>query len=184
MRRSDRTERAAISSPPATTLLGSQFTVLHSERGGGYSVLEWRTPPQAPSPPLHVHHHTDEGFYVLEGRLCLMVEDDQSVYRPGTFALVRHRQRHTWWNSGEQTAVFLTLISPPGLKNYFAELAAGLARTASRDEAAALRNELSTRYDVEMVGPPIIEGKSPTNRSTSHLTGSARATLVSGPSPP
>jgi len=55
--------------------------------------------------------------------------------------------------------VFLTLISPAGFEAYFAELAAGLARAASSDDAIALRNQLSTRYDVEVVGPPIFQGQ-------------------------
>jgi hypothetical protein len=82
-----------------------------------------------------------------------------TVYEPGTFVLVRHGQRHTFWNPGERAAVFLTLISPAGFEAYFADLAAGLARAASSDEAVALRNRLSTRYDVEIVGLPLFQGQ-------------------------
>jgi uncharacterized cupin superfamily protein len=106
----------------------------------------------------HLHHRTDEGFYVLEGRLCLVIDDKQTVYEPGAFVLVRRGQRHTFWNPGERAAVFLTLISPSGFEAYFAELAAGLARAGSSDETVALRNQLSTQYDVEVVGPPLFDG--------------------------
>jgi hypothetical protein len=74
-------------SPLVTALLGSHFTVLHSEDGAAYSVLEWRTPPEAPSPPLHLHHRTDEGFYVLEGRLCLVIDDKQPCTSPARSCL-------------------------------------------------------------------------------------------------
>jgi hypothetical protein len=82
-----------------------------------------------------------------------VVEDDCAVCEPGAFVLIRRGQRHTWWNPGDETAVFLTVISPAGLEAYFAELAAGLARAASSDEADALRSRLSRRYDVDVVGP-------------------------------
>lgn len=140
--------------PPSTSLLGSQFTVLHTEPGAAYSVLRWRTPPGAPAPPLHLHRRIDEGFYVLEGRLGLMVEDEQTEHQSGGFVLIRHGQRHTFWNAGDQPAVFLALISPPGLEAYFAELAHGLPRATSEEDAVALRDDLSTRYDVEVLGPP------------------------------
>ena len=39
-----------------------------AETGGAFALLEVSGPP-GDQPPLHVHHHDDEGFYVLEGEL-------------------------------------------------------------------------------------------------------------------
>lgn len=141
-------------SPPGTTLLDSRFTVLHIDARAAYSLLHWQTPPGASSPPLHRHRRTDEGLYVLAGRLGLLVEGEQSEHQPGAFALIGRGQRHTFWNPGDEPAVFLALISPAGLEDYFAELAPGLDHAASDEDAAGLRDELSTRHDVEIVGPP------------------------------
>jgi mannose-6-phosphate isomerase-like protein (cupin superfamily) len=99
-----------MSPPSVVGLLGSEITVLHAEAGAAYSLLRWRTPAGAPSPPLHLHRRTDEGFYVLQGALCLLIEDETRVHGPGEFALVRRGQRHSFWNLGEEAAVYLTFI--------------------------------------------------------------------------
>jgi hypothetical protein len=49
----------------------------------------------------------------------------------------------------------LSTVSPPGFEGYFEELAEGLAAAGDDEEAArSLREELSEKYDIEVVGPP------------------------------
>ena len=86
------------------------------------------------------------------GRLATDVDGEQTTHEQGSFALIRHGQKHTFWNPGEDTATYLVVLTPPGLEGYFAELAAGLAKGLSPAEANALRIDLVTRYDVEMAG--------------------------------
>jgi hypothetical protein len=43
-----------------------------AETAGAFALLEVSGPP-GDQPPLHVHHHDDEGFYVLAGELTLWV---------------------------------------------------------------------------------------------------------------
>lgn len=146
---------------PSFVLLGSEVTVLHVEPNGAYSLLEWRTPSGSPSPPVHLHRHTDEALYVLSGSLGLLVDERQGVYGRGSFCVIRRGQRHTFWNPGDEVAAYLALVSPPGLERYFAELATGLDRAQSADEARALRQRLADRYDVEVVGPPHVPSPDP-----------------------
>ncbi|MCX7702022.1 MAG: cupin domain-containing protein, partial [Gemmataceae bacterium] len=42
------------------------FKILPAETGGAYAVLEQQVPPGS-GPPLHVHRHETEIFYVLAG---------------------------------------------------------------------------------------------------------------------
>lgn len=137
--------------PTSFQLLGSAIRLLHVEPGA-FSLLEWRMPPGAPAPPLHLHRQTDEAIYVASGRLTTDVDGEQTTHEEGSFALIRRGQKHTFWNPGEDTARYLVLITPPGLESYFSELAAGLATGLSPAEANALRIDLITRYDVEMAG--------------------------------
>jgi quercetin dioxygenase-like cupin family protein len=44
----------------------STFKVTSEETGGAYAILEQKIPP-GHGPPLHVHRHETEIFYVLEG---------------------------------------------------------------------------------------------------------------------
>jgi hypothetical protein len=48
----------------------------------------------------------------------------------------------------------LLIISPPGLEQYFRQLAAQLGDINSQEASIELRNRLSEKYDMEVVGPP------------------------------
>jgi hypothetical protein len=61
---------------------------------------------------------------------------------------------HTFWNAGNETSSCLIVLSPPGFEGYFRELADGLATAESDEAAMVVRQRLSTRYDIEVVGPP------------------------------
>jgi hypothetical protein len=63
-------------------------------------------------------------------------------------------RRHAFWNAGSEPAAYLTPIAPAGLERCFRELADGLSRAPSADEAAALRRRLSETYDIVVAGPP------------------------------
>jgi mannose-6-phosphate isomerase-like protein (cupin superfamily) len=132
-------------------LLGSTVRLVHVVPAA-FSLLDWRTPPDAPAPPLHLHRQTDEGIYVASGRLATDIDGEQTTHEQGSFALIRRGREHTFWNPGENTASYLVLITPPGLESYFSELAAGLAAGLSPDDANALRRDLVARYDVEIAG--------------------------------
>jgi quercetin dioxygenase-like cupin family protein len=137
--------------PTSFQLLGAAVTLLHVEPGV-FSLLEWHIPPSATAPPPHLHRHTNEAVYVASGRLTTVVDGEQTTHETGSFTIIRHGQKHTFWNPGEGTAIYLVLITPPGLEGYFTELAAGLAAGLSPDEADALRRDLVTRHDVEIAG--------------------------------
>jgi len=45
-------------------------------------------------------------------------------------------------------------MSPAGVEKYLADLASGLRRVATGENAAALREHLSEAYDIAVEGPP------------------------------
>jgi mannose-6-phosphate isomerase-like protein (cupin superfamily) len=69
-------------------LIGNELT------GGAYRVLVGRAP-VGEGPPLHVHPHTDEGFYVGEGELTFVFPDRRVVAGPGSFVFVPRGVEHT-----------------------------------------------------------------------------------------
>ena len=73
---------------------------------------------------------------------------------PGSFTVVRPGQRHSFWNPGDGPAAYLTPIAPGGFEDYLRELAIGIRRARSEDEAATVRERLGQRYDITVVGPP------------------------------
>ena len=132
-----------------------KVTYLHEDPASGYALLEWEAPPGAVSPPVHVHHHTDEGFYVVSGVYKFLVDGREMDAPPGTYVLVSPGQAHTFWNAGDQPAKCLIILTPPDFAPYFRELSRSLASAASDEEAMGARRRLSARYDIEVVGPPI-----------------------------
>jgi mannose-6-phosphate isomerase-like protein (cupin superfamily) len=144
----------ASNEPERFDFLGFRVRYLHSDRASACSLLEWHAPPGGGGPPVHVHDHTEEGFYVLRGQIALLVDDEELAGGPGSYTLVRPGQRDTFWNPGDQPADYLTLISPPGFEDYIRDLAHGLEQAQSEDEAAALRKRLGESYDVTVLGPP------------------------------
>jgi mannose-6-phosphate isomerase-like protein (cupin superfamily) len=69
-------------------LIGNELT------GGAYRVLVGRAP-VGEGPPMHIHPHTDEGFYVADGELTFVFPDRQVVASPGTFVFVPRGAPHT-----------------------------------------------------------------------------------------
>jgi quercetin dioxygenase-like cupin family protein len=109
--------------PPAHWLLGGRYTVLTSgaETGGRLAALETLVPPGA-EPPPHVHDREDEGFLVLEGRLTLLVGDDEITLPAGAYALAPRGVPHTFRvEDGVPARVHVT-CAPAGFEDFVAEL--------------------------------------------------------------
>ena len=138
--------------PERFELLGFQVTYLHSSHG--FALLQWDAPARAAGIPIHYHDGTEEGFYVLRGQIALLVGQDEVVRDAGTYTIVQPGQRHTFWNPTDEGASYLTPVVPGGFAEYLRELARGLERNPSDEEAASLRERLGKKYDVTVVGPP------------------------------
>lgn len=92
------------------------------ETGGTFALWETTTPPGNPGPPPHVHCNEDEAFFLLEGRLELVVEGHVSVIGPGSFVNVPKGILHTFRNVGTIPASFLGLVAPAGFEGFFKEV--------------------------------------------------------------
>ncbi len=142
--------------PAATVSVGPvTVTYVHEDPAGGYALLEWEAPPGAASPPVHVHHRTDEGFYVLSGAFRFLVDGETIDGPAGTHVLVRAGLPHTFWNAAGAPARCLIILSPPEFAPYFRELSLGLADAKTDEDSIEVRRRLSARFDIEVVGPPI-----------------------------
>ncbi|MFI5283875.1 MAG: cupin domain-containing protein [Candidatus Dormibacterales bacterium] len=118
---------------------------VHTGPASPYSLIEWIAPPGTPSPPVHIHHQTDEGFYMLSGAFRFLLDGRTIDASAGAHVLVPREHAHTFWNSGREAASCLIVLSPPGFADYFRELASGLAASESDDAAMEVRQELSAQ---------------------------------------
>src|SRR5713101_6828118 len=146
------------STPIAKTVAlpgGHTITFVHRDAGGRYALIEWMAPPAIPGPPLHIHRLTDEGFYVLEGEFGFQAGEETLRRSSGAYVFVPRGRAHTFWNARPAPARLLVVISPAGFEPYFAELSEGLAAAGdSPDAGIRVRQALSAKYDIEVIGPP------------------------------
>jgi quercetin dioxygenase-like cupin family protein len=126
------------------------------ETGGSFAQIE-TDDPRGTATPLHIHHHEDETFYVIEGRITVLVGDERIELGAGDFAFVPRGVVHAYVVRSER-ARMLTTLSPAGLEELFVEL--GEPVTGHEPPAAGVMppmDELVRRfgaYGCEIVGPP------------------------------
>jgi quercetin dioxygenase-like cupin family protein len=123
--------------------------------GGAFSLWEAVLPAGA-SPPLHVHRHEDESFWVLEGTVTFRCGEETITGGPGTFVHLPRHAPHTF--VAEEPARLLGLATPGGLDRYFVDAGreaenAGLPAAGPPD--IALLKSVGERYGAEVVGPPL-----------------------------
>jgi mannose-6-phosphate isomerase-like protein (cupin superfamily) len=70
--------------------------------------------PRSDGPPMHTHANEDDAFYVLEGEMTFLVEDERVVAGPGTFVLVPPGVTHTFANEGDAPVRMLNVHAPAG----------------------------------------------------------------------
>ena len=98
-----------------TTKAGSEDT------SGTFTLLEAVTPPGG-GPLPHIHHREDKTFYVLEGDLEFMVEDDILKVSAGSWLVVPRGTLHTYKNTGTRAARYLGVLTPAGIEKFFEEV--------------------------------------------------------------
>jgi mannose-6-phosphate isomerase-like protein (cupin superfamily) len=85
----------------ATPLIGNVIGSLQNS----FVIAEWQDaggPPEPPRyiAPLHLHHHDDEAWYVLEGTLCVKIGNNEVEAHAGSAVLVPRGPPPTYWKQG------------------------------------------------------------------------------------
>jgi len=131
---------------------------IHAE-GPAWSVTEIAGHP-GDAVPLHVHHHEDEVFHVLEGELELLLDGERVIVGAGTIVTAPRGLPHAYRVSSAGSARWLAHASET-----FARFVRELGRPAESDglpaasgppspeQAEALR-ECAGRHGIEILGPP------------------------------
>jgi mannose-6-phosphate isomerase-like protein (cupin superfamily) len=124
------------------------FKALAEQDGGDFSLMERTLPPGGRRPPPHRHTNCSEAYFVLDGRVAVMVSGEELSVGPEEFVLVPRGTAHTFGNAGEREARLL-VIHAPAMDAYFA----GLHDLWNRDEAPTQDEEraLMARFGMEAV---------------------------------
>jgi quercetin dioxygenase-like cupin family protein len=122
----------------------STFKVLSEQTGGAYAVLEQLVPP-GHGPPLHVHRHESEIFYILEGTFEITLGDQTIPAPAGSLAVGPRDIPHTFRNIGPTAGKLLLTVIPGRFADYFLEI------DRVPDPDLATIKEYCARYDVEIL---------------------------------
>jgi mannose-6-phosphate isomerase-like protein (cupin superfamily) len=114
-----------------------------------FVIAEWQDPGGPPGPPrliapLHLHHHDDEAWYVLEGALRIQKGDQVVEAHAGSAVFVPRGTPHTYWNPGSERARYLLIMTA----NTYAMIQ---AIHASSERTPVTLRELFAKYDSELL---------------------------------
>jgi oxalate decarboxylase/phosphoglucose isomerase-like protein (cupin superfamily) len=102
--------RSLITAPPlAGNILGSV--------NDSFVIAGWRDVGAPPGPPrwiapLHLHHHDDEAWYVVEGTLRVKKGEEEVEAREGSAVLVPRGTPHTYRNPSSKLLRYLLIMTP------------------------------------------------------------------------
>lgn len=125
------------------------------EHTGGHLALVEILAPEGVQIPVHVHHHEDEGFWILEGELTFSVAGETVKARAGDFLLGPRGVPHTYTvDTGPARLLFL--FAPAGFEGFIRET--GEAAAAPVMPPAHVRSSpdilaaVAPKYGIEILG--------------------------------
>src|SRR3712207_1374891 len=109
----------------AIWFLGTLATVkaAANQTGGALSIVEFTHPPGFSVPP-HIHHTTDEGFYVLEGAMRGSCGDRTWHAESGSFVWLPRGIPHSYAVDGEEALRSLAITLTASFERFVAEAGA------------------------------------------------------------
>jgi mannose-6-phosphate isomerase-like protein (cupin superfamily) len=140
--------------------LGALATIKASsaDTDGRYALVELLEPEGADG-PLHVHHHEDEGFWILEGSFTFLIGDRTHRAGPGSFLFGPRGVPHSY-RVDRGPGRLLFVLSPAGFEDFIRETSEPAPSRALPPDAAALPDEAAMaalavtaqRFGAEILG--------------------------------
>jgi quercetin dioxygenase-like cupin family protein len=75
-----------------------------------YSCMEGLIEPKIMGPAPHVHKELDEGMFVQEGTISVLVGEKVYELEAGGWHMRPHGIVHTYWNATDKTAMFIDMF--------------------------------------------------------------------------
>lgn len=117
--------------------------------------------PKGGGPPAHVHRNEDESFYVVSGRLEILLGTSIHEAKAGDFVFIPRGTVHRFKNVGSETAVQLVTFVPAGMEKFFQEVFPPVKdRNATpppiTDALIQRMNKAASKYGIEF---PVVRGE-------------------------
>lgn len=92
------------------------FKADENETNGKYSISEWWLEPNSDGPGAHLHEDNDEVFYVLEGKISILIGDKWTSAEKGTFIRIPANTIHDFKNETDNKTGVLNFFIPGGFE--------------------------------------------------------------------
>ncbi len=124
------------------------------EASGAFDLVEIEGR-EGDMPPLHVHHETDEVFYVLDGRLSLHLPGRSVELGAGDAFLAPHGVPHVY-RVESRTARWLGIGAPAGFAEFVRDASDEPVGDGfpDREPDVARVAAAAARHGIELLGPP------------------------------
>lgn len=104
--------------------------------------------------PVHVHHRTDETFFVLSGRLTLWVDGQFHELNPGDYVHIPRGVPHAQGNRGDEPTHLLLTVSPGDFVDFFRAREVIVETTPpGHPDYGPRMHALSDTFDLENTAP-------------------------------
>lgn len=123
------------------------FKVSTRDSNGELFVIEHENLKKG-GPPVHLHFHQDEWFFVMEGEVVFQVGSERKLLRSGESVLAPRMIPHGFSAVGEKPGRMLIAFTPAGKMEAF-------FRAIAVPNGLAMDAEVFSRYDMQYVGPPL-----------------------------
>src|SRR5215211_5535988 len=127
-----------------------------ADTGGALGLVEG-TFYQGFGPPLHVHHHEDEGMLVLEGEIRFRQGTEEVTAGPGTLVWAPREVPHAF-KVQSPSARALVIVTPGGFEEMFVD---GGVPASESTESPALGYDpdaaraLAEKFGFDVIGPQL-----------------------------
>jgi quercetin dioxygenase-like cupin family protein len=99
------------------------FKITSDQTGGAFAICEMSVEPGRLIPG-HLHDTEDEFSYVIEGRIGVLIGDQEFTADAGSWVSKPRGIPHTFWNPGPDHARTVEIITPAGFEDCFREFSA------------------------------------------------------------
>lgn len=132
------------------TLNTLDIKISGSDTNGDLAVFEQTGHTPRGGPPLHIHPHQDEWFYVLEGDYSFQVGTDQYQLAAGDTIFLPRNIPHAFVQRTEKGKMIVSYL-PAGKMESFFKVTDKWTSPPSKEEI----EKVFAEHDMKVVGPPL-----------------------------
>ena len=127
----------------------TDIKVSAKDTNGQLTLLEYNGHTKG-GPPLHVHPHQDEIFYVMEGNYLFQVGEEKHTLSAGDTIFLPRQVPHTFAQLSDNGKMLFLFQGSGKMEDFFRTLG-GLKGEPSPQEGAKIFED----HDMKVVGPPL-----------------------------